>query len=168
VVQEAVKQVVLSWAQAPDFLHANQVLSTARENLSVSEFKELQNEIAEINVESFVQLIASKKETDEEDSTTVEGVALNPQQLKRISAWISDQTDLALALDLELSRWTQLVEQKMKNLFASVQGANTEATADISAAQKLLGAQDNSHFQERVESGKGFASLLSARNFKKK
>ena len=168
MVQEAVKKVVLRWAKAPDFKHAHQVLTAAQSELSPDQASELQNEIAEINVESYVQLVASKKDTDEEDAVTVEGVALNPQQLKRISAWINDQSDLALSLNLELDAWTRLVEEKMKLLLSASQDNTVSTHADIAAAQKLLGAQDNPHFEERLESGKGFASLLSARSFKKK
>ena len=167
MVQEAVKEVVLKWAQAPDFSHANHILSSAREALTSEQLQELHSEVAEINVESFVQLLTSKKPGDDANTIEVEGVALNPQQLKRVSAWLSDQASLAASLGLSQEQWTSLVGRKMNLLVAAHTDAPQGKALDLDAAQRLLGASQGLQFQERPESGKGFASLLAARSFKK-
>ena len=80
---------------------------------------------------------------------------------------MQDQEELAQALELTLEAFSTLCEEKMKRLVADTRD-NDPVTADVAAARKLLGAQDNAHFEKRVETGKGFASFLAARNFKKK
>lgn len=167
--EQVVIDAVLSWANAPDFSKAHQAVKTAKANLSESQFSVVISEIAEINVESFVQLCMPREEDSEEPVVEFEGVSFTEKQAKRLSAWLSDQEGLGEALGLSLESWSSLLTTKMKKLVASLKDTESFDDAGIDAAQKLLGTSGpgTASFEPRKSAGQGFASLLAAKSFKK-
>ena len=166
MVDQAVQSVVLDWADAPSFESANHILNNAREKFSPDLLEQLRSEVAEINVESFLELLLREKPSDSDERVEIQGVSLSPQQLERVSAWLNDQKELAAALGLSKETWSKRVDTKMQGLLQRYGEVKPDALPDLAKAKQLLGVVDT-EFEARPEQGKGFASLLAARGFKK-
>ena len=158
----------MNWANAPDFAAAHKAVQTAKKTLTTSQFDVLISEIAEINVESFVQLCMPREEDAGEPVVEFEGVSFSEKQAKRLSAWLSDQEGLGEALGMSLDTWSSLLARKMHKLVTSLKDDPAFDDSGIESAQKLLGTSERTSFEPRKSSGQGFASLLAAKSFQKK
>ena len=166
--EQVVIDAVLSWANAPDFTSAHQAVKNARDLLSEAQFSVLISEIAEINVESFVQLCMPREDDAGETVVEFEGVSFTEKQAARLSAWLSDQEGLGEALGMNLDDWSSLLTKKMQKLVTSLKENEGINDASVDAAQKLLGTSGPASFEPRKSAGQGFASLLAAKSFNKK
>ena|GEM_PF-6815553 len=166
--EQIVIDAVLSWANATDFTSAHKAVKKARDLLSETQFSVLISEIAEINVESFVQLCMPREDDNGEAVVEFEGVSFSEKQAARLSAWLSDQEGLGEALGMSLDSWSSLLTNKMQKLVTNLKENEGINDASIDAAQKLLGTSSPVSFEPRKSGGQGFASLLAAKSFNKK
>jgi hypothetical protein len=177
MIDDAVKDAVLAWANAANVQDAAARLAEARKTLAQDLFPALCDEIAEITTETLLGLLARKDRIGAHEKTTdVFGVALFPAQLERFSAWVNDQRTTADALGLPFPTWMGVLERGAARVLerAADEEANGPPEQDVGAAssvaKKLIGAE-KAAFENRPKTGTsaaaGIMGLIAAYKFDK-
>ncbi len=168
-VPEAVRKLVIAWAQAPGYEAALDVLSAGANTLSGEDRIILCDEILQVSVEVLGRLISRVDDLDERPTEKLGPLDLHPVQIERFLGWLADQSDTAKALGLESQSWIKRLEQGARTS-PDVQRLAELMDKDEAARLRTVGA-DTAKAARDVNSDRseqaGLTGLLAARRFKK-